>query len=447
MCRRILIAAVVAAASGRADAGQATCSNPGLPIGAVAAGELVPGRLTLNLASSLLPIHSEEVVDDPLGPVLDETHLRLLEMRLGGEYAVNRWLAVGFGFPYRIVDVDVAYKNPTTGEPVPNASMIHARTETLRGVGDPTLNVRFARDAGAFRLNARAGTSLPLAGTVEDPHLLGSIGQEHQHIQLGTGTLIPFLTVEAQRRFARVTAAAWALARVSLYDNDKGFRAGDRYAAGLNASTALGTRSWTFNAAVEGYAETAETWQGVVYESEGNAGRFDLMVGGGASWRPSKDLAVFADLRVPVYSAVAGSQLDYGPVIGFGVVGTFDTARRASYGRTVDHAVVAPAGSGADLVPVPGRITVFDLWAEWCPPCRELDERLAALARAHPDRLAIRKLDVVDTDSAAWQRHLAPGKFDLPHVKVYGADGRLLFERSAAPPDLAKAIEELLARP
>jgi thiol-disulfide isomerase/thioredoxin len=182
----------------------------------------------------------------------------------------------------------------------------------------------------------------------------------------------------------------------------------------------------------------------VVYEEEGNAGRFDLMIGGGASFRPTKQLAVFADLRVPVYSAVAGSQLDYGAVIGFGVVGTFDLARRASY-RGVDHGVVAKAGTDADLVPVPGRITVFDLWADWCAPCRELDERLAAIARAHPGRVAVRKLDVVDNESAAWRRHLQPGKFDLPHVKVFGADGRLLFERTAPPAELARAVEELLS--
>jgi thiol-disulfide isomerase/thioredoxin len=95
---------------------------------------------------------------------------------------------------------------------------------------------------------------------------------------------------------------------------------------------------------------------------------------------------------------------------------------------------------------VPGRITVFDLWAAWCAPCRELDDRLAALARAHPERLAVRKLDVVDSDGAGWRRYLAPGSFDLPHVKAYDADGRLRFERTASPAELVRAIEELLTQ-
>src|SRR5690606_40426700 len=84
---------------------------------------------------------------------------------------------------------------------------------------------------------------------------------------------------------------------------------------------------------------------------------------------------------------------------------TFDLARKPSY-RNTDHGVLGRAGTAPDLVPVPGKITVFDLWAEWCAPCRELDERLSQLARAHPDRIAIRKLDVVDTESAAWKRYL-----------------------------------------
>jgi thiol-disulfide isomerase/thioredoxin len=296
------------------------------------------------------------------------------------------------------------------------------------------------RELGAVRVHVRAGTSIPLGRTEEDPHLLGSIGQEHQHVQLGTGTFVPFVAVEGQRAFGNVTAALWGLAHLSLYDNAKGFRAGDRFSGGVMAASGFGLRAWTFTAGIEGHGETAETWQGVVYQDEGNAGRFDLMVGAGAAWRASSSLAVIADAKLPVYSHVVGPQLDYGIVIGFGIAGTFDTKRRASY-RGVDHVAIDPAG---ELVPVAGKLTVFDLWADWCAPCRELDDKLAALARAHPDRIAIRKLDVGEPDSAAWQRHLAPGSFDLPHVKVYGPNGTLVFERTAPPADLVRAIEELL---
>ncbi len=152
---------------------------------------------------------------------------------------------------------------------------------------------------------------------------------------------------------------------------------------------------------------------------------------------------MLASLELPIYSQVTGPQVDYGLVAGLGLVTSFDLKPRASWGAA-DVATLGVAGTSAPLVPVPGKITVFDLWAEWCAPCRELDDKLAALARRHPDRIAVRKLDVVDSDSAAWLRYLAPGSFELPHIKVYGADGVVRFEKTAPPDELVKAVEALL---
>jgi thiol-disulfide isomerase/thioredoxin len=371
--------AFVLLSSSIAHAGQATCSNPGLPLGA-ASRELFPGRLTLNLTTGILPIQSEEVLQEAQGPVLYDTRLVLLETRLAAEYAWSPYFAFALSAPYRVVDVDVTHRDPATGEPIAPPTSIHSRTERIDGIGDLQAFVRYARDLGAFRLFVRGGTSIPLGSTEEDPHLLGSIGQEHQHIQLGTGTFIPLVAAEIQRAITpRITAGMWTLAQLSLYDNDQGFRAGDRISAGVYGASGFGLKTLTFNAGLEGHGETAETWQGVVYEDEGNAGRFDLMVGGGVAWRPMRNFAVVADVRVPVYSHVVGPQLDYGVVAGFGVVGTFDLKRRPTY-RGLDEKPIAAPGTAADLVPVPGKITVFDLWAEWCPPCRELDDRLVALA-------------------------------------------------------------------
>ncbi|HUS28442.1 MAG TPA: thioredoxin family protein [Kofleriaceae bacterium] len=402
----------------------------------------MPGRLSLSLTNALLPIHSVETLDEAMGPVVYDERLVFWETRLAAEYTLTRSLAVGAAFPYRVVDVDVANSDPATGDPI-TVTNVHARNETLTGVGDPSVSAHLATDAAGLHVHARIGTSLPLGRTEEDPHLLGSLGQEHEHIQLGTGTFIPFVSVEAQRGFGKVVGAAWALAHLSLYDNDHGYRAGDRYSGGLTAASGLGLRRWTFGVALEGHGETGETWQGVVHRDEGNAGRFDLMAGANVAWRPVDHLAVILDAKLPVYTYVDGPQLDYGLIVGIGIAATFDLKPRASW-HGLDEKVVADAGVAAELVPVPGKITVFDLWAEWCAPCRELDDRLAAIARAHPDKLAVRKLDVVDTDSAAWERYMAPKQFDLPHVKVYGADGALLFERSAPPAELARAVEEVL---
>jgi thiol-disulfide isomerase/thioredoxin len=110
----------------------------------------------------------------------------------------------------------------------------------------------------------------------------------------------------------------------------------------------------------------------------------------------------------------------------------------------VDMIAIASKGESARLEPVAGKVTVFDFWASWCAPCGELDRRLAELGRRYPDRLAIRKLEVVDGSSPAAIEHLEPTT-SLPHVKVFGPEGALLFELSASPVEIAKKVESALA--
>jgi thiol-disulfide isomerase/thioredoxin len=110
----------------------------------------------------------------------------------------------------------------------------------------------------------------------------------------------------------------------------------------------------------------------------------------------------------------------------------------------VDMSEIASKGESARLEPVAGKVTVFDFWASWCAPCSELDHRLAELGRRYPDRLAIRKLEVVDGSSPAATEHLEPTT-SLPHVKVFGPEGALLFELSASPAEIAARVESALA--
>ncbi|MEZ4401587.1 MAG: cupredoxin domain-containing protein [Kofleriaceae bacterium] len=97
----------------------------------------------------------------------------------------------------------------------------------------------------------------------------------------------------------------------------------------------------------------------------------------------------------------------------------------------LDVADLGAPGTAAPLTPVPGKVTIVDLWAPWCQPCTQLEPTLIGLARAHPDQVAVRRLDIVDWDSAATARYLTPGGFALPHVKIYDAGGALVFERSS----------------
>jgi len=76
---------------------------------------------------------------------------------------------------------------------------------------------------------------------------------------------------------------------------------------------------------------------------------------------------------------------------------------------------------------VAGKYTLFDYYADWCPPCRQLSPRLEELAREHPN-LALRKIDIVDWSHPVAQQQ---GVSDLPYLRLYDPQGKLVAEGDA----------------
>lgn len=95
--------------------------------------------------------------------------------------------------------------------------------------------------------------------------------------------------------------------------------------------------------------------------------------------------------------------------------------RRAPAGEA-DVRVIAH-GERVDLErhTVPGKYTVFDFYAVWCPPCRALSPELEKLAARNPETLAVRKVDIVDWTMPVAEQH---GIEELPFLVLYDKDGR-----------------------
>jgi thiol-disulfide isomerase/thioredoxin len=89
-----------------------------------------------------------------------------------------------------------------------------------------------------------------------------------------------------------------------------------------------------------------------------------------------------------------------------------------------DVAIVSHDGSVigelADLA-VPGKVTLVDLYADWCAPCRMIDAHVAKILATRSD-IAVRKVNIVKWGSPAAKMYL--GKVaSIPQMLVYGKDG------------------------
>jgi len=124
-----------------------------------------------------------------------------------------------------------------------------------------------------------------------------------------------------------------------------------------------------------------------------------------------------------------------------GLLGCTGSADRA--GAELIELPVITTGEMIDLAPYleEGRVTVFDFYADWCPPCVKLDQSLLDMQKLYGDRLAVYKLDLV-----SWDSELARGFGikDLPYLIVYGRDKRQRYSGQANlfMTDLVKILNE-----
>jgi thiol-disulfide isomerase/thioredoxin len=96
----------------------------------------------------------------------------------------------------------------------------------------------------------------------------------------------------------------------------------------------------------------------------------------------------------------------------------------SSSSSTAGDVRTLPAGEVVVLAEksVPGKVTIFDFYAEWCLPCALITPELEKLVQKWPDEVALRKVDVIGwgSDTAIHQKIEY-----LPYLAVVDADGSI----------------------
>jgi hypothetical protein len=143
---------------------------------------------------------------------------------------------------------------------------------------------------------ARFGASLPVGRTEPDPYALGRQGRSHQHLQAGTGTVVPIVGFGLSYTLAPVTLGVGGVGFFNLAEADNGFRAPVRLYGSHRVSVALLDGVVTPFVDVSLTHEGEEYWQGEV-GLEGSNVRTEVYLGGGVGWRFAETWSVEGTVR------------------------------------------------------------------------------------------------------------------------------------------------------
>jgi len=259
--------------------------------------------------------HIEHIADDEPENPQPYRHVQDLivsELEITAARGLGANLGVDAFLPIRVVRDRVHYQDLARQPYTPPNPGLHHRNETLTGIADPQIGLSYGRHLFPWTLAARMGLSIPVGRTEANPFELGRLGKWHQHIQFGTGTWDPLLSLAVGRTAGPLNLQLSGLARFPTGENEHGYRAGRRYSFAFGGSPSLGN-GWSANAGLKLAREEPEKWSGRI-ENEGNLGRTDLFLslGGGHSLPPFGGLGV--SVEVPLASKSTGEQTDI-PVI------------------------------------------------------------------------------------------------------------------------------------
>jgi hypothetical protein len=306
-----LAAAVILTVATRRAEACAGCRNPSLAAARGGEGPLDEGAVRLEAALTGTTVHvvheagcrdTSACGEVPVQPTyFHDQNLYPVELRLVGEYGITKTFGIEAQVPFRSVTSTIEYTDANGAHYEPLDPGVHHRNETVVGIADPWLLLRVGTTVQSWWLAARPGLSIPLGRTEENPFELGDRGLQHQHIQLGSGTIDPVAIIEASRAFEAIQLQFFAQGQVPLYENGQGYRAPFRVYGGGSVGHQL-VSELSGSLGVEASHEAAEKWDGEVRQ-DGNLGRTELLLAATLSYRlGASKLGLSA--RVPVWRQI-----------------------------------------------------------------------------------------------------------------------------------------------
>lgn len=273
---------------------------------------------------------SGEVVDVPLHR--HEVTVDIARIQFQLEYTFEEPWAIRWRLPIEqksrtsaIGRIDPA--TPEEIEQMERNLQIHHPSQTLMGFGDMEMllswhNHDMGEEGSLF--SAAAGTTIPLGRTEENPYLAGDSGEEHEHIQFGSGTFDPIIELFYSLPIGEKSSiSAYAQGRFPGNRNDEGFRGSQSLQGGIGAITSLGDfgpGEQSFGVLGLLYQDLGRaTWDGLI---DVNTGFQALSASIGISWKDEEYRNRTLSLILPISLETPNSSegtYEPGPVLSFGI--------------------------------------------------------------------------------------------------------------------------------
>ncbi len=239
------------------------------------------------------------------------------------------WLRV----PYDIKDQSVSIElvdpaTPAQQQAMERNSSLHHRDDTYEGFSDLKLLAAYWRPAvfrGSDALEVAFGSSIPVGQTEPDPIKAGDAGEEHLHIQFGSGTFDPLLELYyATAVSSSFVLRGFSLGRFPFYENDETYRAPIEVSSGVSIEQHDIFARVSLRAVYSFYYQGYGYWDGA---SDPNTGLLSNSVVLGAIADLGGHTSLGAGIRYPFAQRTLSSEGDtfeQGPTFLFILMRSFD---------------------------------------------------------------------------------------------------------------------------